>query len=103
MTRLGIAAGWAFLIALTLFIVIVYSGCAKTIPPCANPTSEYDGGWCTSGTRAGKDFMWCTPSKSLCQFAVSRATAFNEVARLGIETLSPCTQADVTMVVKKDE
>ncbi len=84
----------------TLGVLLFHSGCSKQIPNCPTPTSEYKGGWCTGGVRDGKDFLFCTPSRSLCQYAVDRANAFNGVAKLGIETLSECKQSNVALTAQ---
>ena len=92
--------GWLIALAVTFLVAVMGAGCSKQIPNCPTPTAEYAKGWCTAGTRDGKDFLFCTPSRSLCQFAVDRAHAFNGVAKLGIETLSDCAMADVSVTVK---
>ena len=95
--------GWLVLLGITLAVAVLGSGCSKQIPNCPTPTAAYTSAWCTAGVRDGKDFLFCTPSRSLCQYAVDRANAFNEVAHLGIERLSGCGLADATMTVKKPE
>ena len=92
------ALGW---LAFTVGILLFHAGCSKQIPNCPTPTAEYTEAWCTGGVRDGRDFLFCTPSRSLCQYAVDRANAFNDVAKLGIETLSDCALAEATMTVKK--
>ncbi len=102
MTPRAAIIGWLLLLAFTFVVAAAGAGCGgRQIPDCPTPTATYEGGWCTGGKRDGKDFLFCTPVKSLCQYAVDRANAFNKVAKLGIETLSDCKWADVTMLVKE--
>ncbi len=87
------------LLALTLAVAVVWSGCAKQLPDCPKPTAAYDPGWCLAGTALnGKDFLWCSPSEKLCDLARESALKVSRMA--GIETLSECRPATVSVVVK---
>jgi hypothetical protein len=85
---------------LILLLLVVGASCSKQLPPCKTPTADYVGGWCAGGTRKGKDFVICSPSESLCKTIVDKARIYNDVAGLGLEAISDCAIADVTLTVK---
>ena len=91
--------GWMMLLALTLAVAVVWSGCSKNVPDCPVPTSAWSPGYCFAGVRKNKEILFCTKSLSLCQYAQTRAVAF--AGPLELDALSVCREADVTATLKK--
>ena len=92
--------GWLVALVVTFLVAVAGAGCSKQIPKCPEPTAAYTAAWCFAGVRKGADFVACSPSKDMCEYVTSRLIAFNDIAKLGVESLSGCAMADVSVTVK---
>lgn len=96
MKRLSLSLGWAFLIALSLFIAIVYSGCGSaTKPETAKPTKQTDETdySCIRIERVGAAEVIVCGSAQMCDHIHTRLVYFWDPlkSRYGLDGLSDCT------------
>lgn len=105
MRHFAVAAGWAFLLFVTLFVAIVHAGCSKKQTPVAKPEPMTVGDTysCLMVERNGKsDAIFCG-SAELCQHAHDRLVSFWEVleTRYGVSGLSDCVVVGAEFTAKE--
>lgn len=105
MRRIGITAGWTFLLALTFFLALVHSGCSKSQTPVAKPkepasaAASYS---CLMVEREGKSEAIFCGSKDMCSHVYNRLVAVWEplATRYGATALSECLAVEATFTAR---